>query len=42
MGDFGNSVTGGIMGNTYIEFNDGSKFVYDLAPITINGLIMGK
>lgn len=42
MGDFGNSVSGGIVGNTYIEFADGSMFVYDLAPITIAGLIYGK
>jgi len=42
MGDFGNSVSGGIVGNTYIEFADGSRFVYDLAPIVIAGLIYGK
>lgn len=42
MGDFGNSVTGGIVGNTYIEFSDGTRIVYELPPITIAGLIMGK
>ena len=42
MSEFGNVVTGGIVGKNFIEFSDGSKIEYDMAPITIAGLIWGK
>lgn len=41
MSEFGNVLSGGIIGKNHVEFPDGTHIVYDLAPITISGLIWG-
>ena len=40
--DLGNSATGRQVGKNYIEFNDGTKIVYEFPYMKIGGLLWGK
>jgi hypothetical protein len=42
MSEFGNVVSGGIIGKNHLSFPDGAEFIFDFAPIVIAGLIWGK